>query len=99
LWVRNVTDYIEGFLIDADYIGGNNSAIIDLRHFGIPLSRRFRALKLFMLFRIYGVSGLQKYMRNHQLLAKKFELKVRKHKYFEVLNPVYMGLVCFRLKK
>ena len=37
--------------------------IIFLQHWGIPLSRRFRALKLWFVIRTYGVEGLQKYIR------------------------------------
>lgn len=36
---------------------------IDYRHWGIPLSRRFRSLKLWFVIRSYGVSGLQNYIR------------------------------------
>ena len=32
---------------------------IDYRHWGIPLSRRFRALKLWFVIRMYGIEGLQ----------------------------------------
>lgn len=37
---------------------------IDYRHWGIPLSRRFRSLKLWFVIRMYGVNGLQNYIRN-----------------------------------
>lgn len=36
---------------------------IDYRHWGIPLSRRFRSLKLWFVIRMYGVEGLQNYIR------------------------------------
>ncbi len=65
---------------------------------GIPLSRRFRSLKLYFVFRMYGISGLQNYMRNHIRLAKYFESLVKKDDRFEVKNDVHLGLVCFRLK-
>ncbi len=34
-----------------------------IQHWGIPLSRRFRSLKLWLVIRTYGVEGLQKYIR------------------------------------
>ena len=34
-----------------------------LQHWGVPLSRRFRSLKLWLVIRTYGVEGLQKYIR------------------------------------
>lgn len=71
---------------------------IDYRHYGIPLSRRFRALKLWFVFRSYGIEGIQRYMRNHHALAKRFEKHVKDDDRFEVVNDVRAGLVCFRLK-
>ncbi|UYV76904.1 Tdc2 [Cordylochernes scorpioides] len=71
---------------------------IDYRHWGVPLSRRFRSLKLWFVIRKYGVEGIQKYIREHVRLAKKFEALVRKDDRFEVVNEVLFGLVCFRLK-
>lgn len=35
-----------------------------MKHWGIPLSRRFRALKLWFVIRNYGIEGLQKYVRD-----------------------------------
>ncbi|PRD27755.1 UNVERIFIED_CONTAM: tdc-1 [Trichonephila clavipes] len=67
-------------------------------HWGIPLSRRFRSLKLWFVIRKYGVEGLQKYIREHVRLAKKFESLVQKDDRFVVANQVHFGLVCFRLK-
>ncbi|KPM08135.1 aromatic-L-amino-acid decarboxylase-like protein [Sarcoptes scabiei] len=68
------------------------------KHWGIPLSRRFRSLKLWFVIRNYGIDGLQKYIREHVRLAKRFEKLVRQDDRFEVANEVKLGLVCFRLK-
>lgn len=76
---------------------GYSDAAIDYRHWGVPLSRRFRSLKLWFVLRTYGISGLQEYIRHHIRLAKKFEQLVLKDKRFEVCNEVKLGLVCFRL--
>ena len=67
------------------------------QHWGISLSRRFRALKLWFVIRSFGVEGLQKYIREHCRLARRFESHVRKDSRFEVASPVHLGLVCFRL--
>ena len=68
------------------------------QHWGIPLSRRFRSLKLWFVIRNYGVEGLQQYIREHVRLAKLFEKLIRQDDRFEVVNQVKLGLVCFRLK-
>ncbi|KHJ77892.1 hypothetical protein OESDEN_22488 [Oesophagostomum dentatum] len=71
---------------------------IDYRHWGIPLSRRFRSLKLWFVIRCYGIEGLQKYIREHVRLAKKMEALLRADQVFEIIGDVIMGLVCFRMR-
>ena len=61
---------------------------LHVQHWGIPLSRRFRSLKLWFVIRSYGVSGLQDYIREHCRLAKVFEEYVLSDRRFEVCNTV-----------
>ena len=62
------------------------------QHWGIPLSRRFRSLKLWFVIRNFGVSGLQEYVRNHCRLAKEFEARVEADSRFRVMNDVKVRL-------
>ncbi|CAB3364092.1 Hypothetical predicted protein [Cloeon dipterum] len=99
MWVRDRFKLTQALVVDPLYLQHNYSAqSIDYRHWGVPLSRRFRALKLWFVLRSYGIDGLQRYIRNHCKLAKRFEQLVLKDSRFEVANDVKMGLVCFRLK-
>lgn len=98
LWIKDVMALTTALNVDPLYLQHDHNAI-DFRHYGIPLSRRFRALKLWFVFRTYGISGLQQYIRNHIKLAKRFESLVKQDKRFEVRNEVHLGLVCFRLKR
>ena len=50
-----------------------SSGVIDYRDWQIPLGRRFRALKLWMVIRHYGVEGLRAYIREHIRIAALFE--------------------------
>ncbi|XP_075166491.1 tyrosine decarboxylase 2 [Haematobia irritans] len=98
LWVRDRIRLTSALVVDPLYLKhGYSDAAIDYRHWGVPLSRRFRSLKLWFVLRSYGISGLQKYIRHHIDLAKRFEQHVLKDKRFEVCNQVKLGLVCFRL--
>uniref|UniRef100_A0A7N5ZUZ8 Aromatic-L-amino-acid decarboxylase n=1 Tax=Anabas testudineus TaxID=64144 RepID=A0A7N5ZUZ8_ANATE len=72
--------------------------ICESTHWQIPLGRRFRSLKLWFVFRMYGLKGLQAHIRKQVALAKEFESLVRADKRFEICAEVIMGLVCFRLK-
>uniref|UniRef100_A0A8C2WX34 Histidine decarboxylase n=1 Tax=Cyclopterus lumpus TaxID=8103 RepID=A0A8C2WX34_CYCLU len=61
----------------------------------IPLSRRFRSLKLWFVMRSFGLKNLQAHIRH---LAKLFESKIRSDPHFEVPAERHLGLVVFCLK-
>lgn len=68
----------------------------ELEHRQIPDVRRFRALKLWFVIRIYGVEGIQKHVRHQLALAKHLEDLVRADSRFEVVISS-LGVICFRL--
>jgi len=74
-----------------------SGAVIDYRDWHIPLGRRFRALKLWFVIRHYGVEGLQYHIRRHVALAQDFASWVQADPRFEIVAPVPLNLVCFRL--
>lgn len=99
MWVRDRFKLTQALVVDPLYLQHSYSEkSIDYRHWGIPLSRRFRALKLWFVIRSFGIDGLQQYIREHCRLARRFESHVRKESRFEVASPVHLGLVCFRLR-
>lgn len=75
-----------------------SGAVIDYRDWHVPLGRRFRALKLWLVIRHYGVDGLRYHVRQHVALAKQFAGWVREHPDFELAAPAPLNLVCFRHK-
>jgi aromatic-L-amino-acid decarboxylase len=75
-----------------------SGAVFDYRDWHIPLGRRFRALKLWFVIRHYGVEGLQYHVREHVRLAQQFANWVRNDDRFELVAPVPLNLICFRLK-
>lgn len=99
MWVKNKDELKASLTVNPLYLHyEKEDKAVDLRNFGITLSRRFRSLKLYSVFRTYGIEGLQKYIRNHKTLAKHFEQLVIADPRFEVMNDVHLGLVCFRLR-
>lgn len=98
MWVRDVNALMKPLTVDAVYLEHNHQTTIDYRHYGISLSRRFRALKLWFVFRTYGIEGLRKYVRDRIELARYFKELLLKDERFELMNDVQLGLVCFRLK-
>uniref|UniRef100_A0A3P8VPW4 Aromatic-L-amino-acid decarboxylase n=1 Tax=Cynoglossus semilaevis TaxID=244447 RepID=A0A3P8VPW4_CYNSE len=98
--VKNRADLIGAFKVDPLYLKHENqeSGLVIYKHWQIPLGRRFRSLKMWFVFRLYGHKGLQSHIRHHVTLAKEFESLVRADKRFEICAEVILGLVCFRLK-
>ena len=68
----------------------------DYRDWGVPLGRRFRALKLWSVIRSYGTEGLRDKVREHIRIAASLAEKISKEVDFEILAPVIISVVCFR---
>lgn len=66
------------------------------RDWGLPLGRRFRALKLWFLIREQGVERLQARLRRDLDNAKWLEAEVRKTPDWKVVAPVALQTVCIR---
>ncbi len=66
------------------------------RDWGIPLGRRFRALKLWCLIRSEGVSGLQARLRRDIANAKWLAERVAATPNWRVVAPVPLQTVCVR---
>jgi aromatic-L-amino-acid/L-tryptophan decarboxylase len=68
----------------------------NLRDWGIPLGRRFRALKLWCLIREQGVEGLRRRLRRDLENARWLEDHVKAAPGWRVLAPVPLQTVCVR---
>jgi aromatic-L-amino-acid decarboxylase len=73
-----------------------DSRVKNLRDWGIPLGRRFRALKLWCLIREQGVEGLQRRLRRDLENARWLESQVRDEPHWRVLAPVALQTLCVR---
>ncbi|KAI1280549.1 Histidine decarboxylase [Halotydeus destructor] len=99
MWVKDSNALHRTFNVDPLYLQHENSGhAIDYMHWQIPLSKRFRALKLWFVLRNYGIKGLQAHIRKGVALAKAFRGMVDSDPRFEVPFDNYLGLVVFRLK-
>jgi len=68
----------------------------NFNEYGIQLGRRFRALKLWMQIRWFGVEGIAARLREHVRLARQFAAWVEADPDWELLAPVPFATVCFR---
>ncbi|TYI19630.1 hypothetical protein ES332_A07G177700v1 [Gossypium tomentosum] len=100
LWVKDRSAFVQALSTNPEYLKNKASQanmVVDYKDWQVPLGRRFRSLKLWMVLRLYGLENLQCYIRNHIKLAKHFENLIAQDPRFEVVTPRIFSLVCFRL--
>lgn len=73
-----------------------DGSVKNYRDWGLPLGRRFRALKLWFLIREQGVEGLQARLRRDIANAQWLAGEVAKTPGWKVLAPVPLQTVCVR---
>ena len=98
-WVADRAALINALSVLPEYLrnrASESGQVIDYRDWHIPLGRRFRALKLWLVIRHYGAEGLRAHVRTSVELADRFAARVRESEEFELAAPVSVGLVCFR---
>jgi aromatic-L-amino-acid decarboxylase len=95
LWTRRPEALHDAFGIGRDYLAATDAAI-DLKDYGPALGRRFRALKLWTVLRMYGAEGLRTLVREHVSLAQEFARLVEAEPGWEVCAPHPFSTVCFR---
>jgi len=94
---REPDTLVRTFAIDPEYLKTDRDRqVTNFRDWGVPLGRRFRALKLWFVLRSYGVEGLRARLREHLALAQELAARVDAHPDFERLAPVPLQTVCFR---
>jgi aromatic-L-amino-acid decarboxylase len=72
--------------------------IRDFNEYTPTLGRRFRALKLWMLLRYFGLEGLRRRIGYEIQLGQRFARWVKEAPDFELLAPVPFSTVCFRFR-
>ena len=96
-FVKDKNVLIKTFQLVPEYLRSQVHANAnDYSNWGIQLGRRFRALKLWFVIRMFGVKGLQEKIRFHITLATEFEKRLMQTGNFEILTPRLFNLICFR---
>src|SRR5213593_1890387 len=87
------------FAHEAEYtriIGQESDEAFAFWDYGPELSRRFRALKVWMLLKGVGLDYLGEAIESNLACARHFESMVRASDDFEMLAPVDLSIFCFR---
>ncbi|MEE2719881.1 MAG: pyridoxal-dependent decarboxylase [Planctomycetota bacterium] len=99
LWLRETESLVSAMSIMPEYLRNratDSGRVIDYRDWQIPLGRRFRALKLWFLYRGIGLVALRTMVREHVRLATELEAWLDAEPRLESAAPRSLNMVCFR---
>ncbi|MCU1259662.1 MAG: amino acid decarboxylase [Bryobacterales bacterium] len=71
---------------------------LNYMEYGVPLGRRFRALKLWFILRYYGQDTIAKMIEEHIRWAQELAREISADPDFEICAPTPMSVVCLRKK-
>jgi len=97
-FVREPGQLIRTLAILPHYLASREADVIDYRDWGVPLGRRFRALKLWFVIRAYGVERLKAMLRAHIALAQELAAQIEADPHFELTTPANLALLTFRYR-
>ncbi|KAK0257410.1 hypothetical protein LTS09_007885 [Friedmanniomyces endolithicus] len=102
LYVRKRKDLTDALSITPTYLKNqftDSGLVTDYRDWQIPLGRRFRSLKIWLVLRMWGVEGLKQHIRHHLKLADLFvELVKSRSDIFRLLTPPKFALTVLTIK-
>ncbi|MCU1231290.1 MAG: aromatic amino acid decarboxylase [Acidobacteria bacterium] len=79
------------------YLTLTDSAEVNYMDYGLQLGRRFRALKLWMIFEHYGVERLRNVIREQIGFASRLAEELQQREGIELLAPASFSVVVFRV--
>lgn len=99
LYTRRPEILRRAFSLTPEYLRTTDDPrMVNLMDYGIPLGRRFRALKFWFVLRYFGREGLVAMLREHVRLAQEFAAWVSSDPDFEIAAPHPLSVICFRSK-
>jgi aromatic-L-amino-acid decarboxylase len=96
LYVRDPDLLIRVMSTSPSYLRSTAGAVTEYRDWGIPLGRRFRALKLWFHLRLDGVEAIRTRLRRDLANARRLADQVSAEPGWRVLAPVVLQTVCVR---
>jgi aromatic-L-amino-acid decarboxylase len=99
LLYRDAAAARQAFVTEADYVKVHEQAEIESFAFwdyGVELSRRFRALKVWLTLKYYGARRIAAAIADDIAMAEYMAAQVESAEDLELLAPVQLSICCFR---
>lgn len=85
------------FSLTPEYLRtAEDARAVNLMDYGVPLGRRFRALKLWFVMRYFGRERIAETLRSHVRWAQELAASIDADPRFERAAPTPLSVVCFR---
>ncbi|MFW7379159.1 MAG: pyridoxal-dependent decarboxylase [Oligoflexus sp.] len=101
LFVRERRLLKDVFAASGDYLDKVDAEAFynpELKDWAVPLGRRFRSLRIWMVIEYFGVQGMQSFIQSAIDQADWLRQQIRQSKDFELPVTTDLGLVCFQLQ-
>jgi glutamate/tyrosine decarboxylase-like PLP-dependent enzyme len=99
LFLRDPAAARKPFVAEGEYVKVHETAELESFAFwdyGIELSRRFRALKVWLTLKYYGARRIREAIAEDMEMAKYMAGQIEADPEFELLAPVQLSICCFR---
>lgn len=97
-FVRDPELLIRTMSINPSYLmTAQGDSVHDYRDWGIPLGRRFRALKMWMTVQLLGLEAIRTRLRHHIAMAAAIEEWIAAEPYLELAYPRSLNIITFRV--
>ncbi|MFN3940209.1 MAG: pyridoxal phosphate-dependent decarboxylase family protein, partial [Chitinophagales bacterium] len=96
-YIKDTKHLVNTYTHTPDYINARPAEQVNnYKDWGLPLGRRFRALKLWFVMRSFGLKGLQHIIQRHLDIAQHFYEKISNTAHWEIMAPFAMNVICLR---
>lgn len=95
-WVADRRPLVEAMAITPAYLRtdeGDAGEVVDYRDWHVALGRRFRALKLWFVLRLFGADDIRARFRQHLAWSRDLDARVRAHPRLRLVAPTVFPLV------
>jgi aromatic-L-amino-acid decarboxylase len=99
LLFRDPARFRDAFSLVPEYLKTPEApGVRNYNEYGVQLGRRFRALKVWMILRAFGIDRMREILREHLRLARLLASWVEADPDWELVAPVPMATVCLRCR-
>ncbi len=100
VFIRDATEHRRTFATTSSYLAAtpvrHDARVENFADYGIELSRRFRALKVWLCLKEHGARRFERQITQNIRQARHLESRIRAHAPLQLMAPVSLNVVCFR---